>query len=155
MTLEETPYSEQAFPKDITLFRVCQLLVKLFRNHEEEKRYWADTRIFNYIIPEKDYVYHGTSEAAKGLPNPYYEHVVPRKVLRDECHRLIQNRCLNDDEIAILLMKHWKIVGITKEEQGIIDGKHKSDMPEDWSFEKGDTFARFNHKDVNIEIVPI
>ena len=82
MTSEDEPYPKQGFPKDITLFRVCQLLVKLFRNHEEEKRWWADTRIFNYIILEKDYVYYGTSKDAEDLSNPYHEHVVPRKVLR-------------------------------------------------------------------------
>ena len=159
MTSEDEPYPKQGFPKDITLFRVCQLLVKLFRNHEEEKRWWADTRIFNYIILEKDYVYYGTSKAAEDLSNPYHEHVVPRKVLRDECHRLIQEGNLSDDEIASLLMKHWKIVGITKEEQGKVDGVHKQDMPDiekgkKWSFEEGDTFARYNHEEVNIEIVP-
>ena len=154
MTSEETSNSKSAFPKDVILFRTCQLLVKFFRNLEEEGR-GAHTRIFNYILhPEKDYVYHGTSVAAKDLPNPYPEHAVPCAILRNECHRLIRERKLGDDEIANLLMKHWKIVGITKEEQGIIDSIHKSDMPEGWSFETGDTFARFNHKDVNIEIVP-
>ena len=153
MTSEETSSPKLTFSKEDIVFRTCQLLVKFFRNLLEEGR-GAHSRIFNYILhPEKDYVYHGTSEAAKGLPNPYPEHAVPCAILRSQCDRLIREGNLSDDEIASLLMKHWKIVGITKEEQGIIDGVHRQNMPEDWSFETGDTFARFNHKDVNIEIV--
>ena len=145
----------KVFSNDVIVFRTCLLLVKFFRNHQEEGR-GAHSRIFNYILhPEKEYVSYGISESAENTQSHHPEHAVPCAVMRDECFKLIQHNNLGDGEIAALLMKHWKIVTITKEEQKILDAEYKSTMPEEsdnskWCFETGDTFARFTKKGIKI-----
>jgi hypothetical protein len=46
---------------------------------------------------------------------------------------------LNDEEIAKLLQKHWKVSIITKEEANHIDYelKCKTTMPAGWCFDEG------------------
>ena len=138
----------------------CQLLVGFFRKHVEEEDKGQPkglhSRIFQYVLhPEKDYVYYGASESASEDAPNHPEHVVPCAVLISECCRLVREK-KTDDEIVPLLMKHWKIVAITKDEQGRLDNKHglnlKSSMPKGWSFETGDTFERL--VEAEIKVIP-
>ncbi len=57
---------------------------------------------------------------------------------------MIREAKFADHEIAGLLKKHWKVANITKDEQHKLDHEYclKSEMPYDWRFEDGDTFAR-------------
>jgi hypothetical protein len=137
------------------VFRACKALVGLFRDQIESGRRCVHSRIFNYVLhPEEEYVQCGRSRALKAGDKPHPEHVVPCKVLQDECFRLIEHGTLTDSEIATLLQRHWKIAKITKEEARRLDSemKLKSSMPGNWRFEDGDTFARFEV--ANISIVP-
>lgn len=141
------------YPKDEILFRACKVLVKHFKNHVEEGRQVIHTRIFNYFLhPEKEFVYYGASRAVSPNTKNHLEHAVPCAVLINECFRIIKEDNLQDEEIARLLKKHWKIVNITKNESKIIDFKLglKSKMPEGWSFESGNTFVRFKLADIDI-----
>lgn len=97
------------------------------------------------LHPEKEFVYAGQSKKVNTVTPTHPEHVVPCAKLITECQRLIKVETLPDEEIATLLQKHWKVATITKEEQGILDSKlnYKSKMPANWTFETGDTFARF------------
>lgn len=143
------------FTKDEILYRVCKILVKLFKNQIEEKRESVHSRIFNYILhPEDRYVYYGASRKVTSHTKNHPEHAVPCATLINECFRLIKENILQEEEIASLLKKHWKIVIITKDESKTLDFKLrlKSKMPTGWSFETGDTFERF--KLANIDIVP-
>ena len=49
-----------------------------------------------------------------------------------------------------MLMKHWKVALITKDQAREIDRHYKSEMPEGWTFETGDTMARLS----GIELLP-
>ena len=51
-----------------------------------------------------------------------------------------------DEQIAPLLAKHWKIATITVAEKNYLDFElgYKSKMPDGWTFEEGDTFARLH-----------
>jgi hypothetical protein len=138
------------------LFRTCQTLVRLFRNQVEENRLVVHSRIFNYVLhPEMKYVHFGVSANVTSESKTHPEHVVPCAVLINEIFRLIEEKVLDDDEIASLLQKHCKIVTITKEEAKHIDStlKLRSKMPPGWSFEQGDTYERLHR--ANIKIVPI
>jgi hypothetical protein len=106
------------------------------------------------LHPEKEFVYAGhsakvTTETSKRDTHP--EHVVPCATLITECQRLIKAGTHSDEAIAVLLQQHWKVATITKEERVVLDYKfgYKSNMPTNWTFETGNTFARF----VEAEIV--
>lgn len=130
---------------DDIVIRVCRALVSLFSDQIEAGYDCVHTRVFSYVLhPEIDYVYCGTSVTVKGNTAPYAEHVVPCAILVDECLRLLKEKKFNQKQIASLLMQHWKIAIISKDEANILDSelKLKETMPEGWSFESGDTFAR-------------
>lgn len=143
------------FSKDEILFRACKLLVMHFKNNIEEGREVMHTRIFNYFLhPEEMFVYYGASQAVTSNTKNHIEHAVPCAVLINESFRIIKENSLQDEELANLLKKHWKIVKITKSESQKLDFELglKSTMPESWSFEAGNTFERF--KKAKIDIVP-
>jgi hypothetical protein len=142
------------FTNEQILYRTCETLVRLFRNQFEEERPAVHTRIFNYVIhPEARYVHCGVSTSVTNESKNHPEHVVPCAVLINEVFRLFEESNLEDNDIAKLLQKHWKIVTITKEEANHIDStlKLKSKMPSGWTFENGDTFERLNL--ANIEVI--
>ena len=128
------------------VYETCLLLVTHFRNLIQHGKTGFNTRIFSYMLhPEKEFVYAGKSEKV-GTDTPTHpEHVVPCAKLITECQRLIREGKHSDEQIASLLQKHWKVATITKEEQKHLDSRlgYKSSMPDGWTFESGDTFARF------------
>lgn len=129
-------------------YRACLALVTLFRAQAKANLKNVHSRVFNYILhPEQHYVHVGQSVNVKADVATHPEHVVPCAVLVKECFRLIESGMSTDDEIAAMLQRHWKIVTITKTEAKRLDQefKLKSKMPDDWSFETGDTFARLEN----------
>ncbi|MDI7775151.1 hypothetical protein [Asticcacaulis sp. EMRT-3] len=73
------------------------------------------------------------------------EHVIPCKVVIEECHEMLA--CgKSDDEIATFIRDHVKVVLISKEEQERLDGREhglRQIMPKEWVL-GGDIFARLN-----------
>lgn len=138
------------------VYETCLLLVTHFRNlvfHGRDIGF--HTRLFSHMLhPERDFVFAGKSTKV-GTNTPIHpEHVVPCAILVTECQRLIKEGRYSDPEIARLLQKHWRVATITKDEQKHLDFdlKLKSKMPDGWTFENGDTFARFTV--AKIELMP-
>lgn len=132
------------------VYETCLLLVTHFRNliQLNKNGFGFNTRIFSHMLhPEKEFVYAGQSEKVTTETPTHPEHVVPCAMLVTECQRLIRAGNHSDEAIAVLLQKHWKVATLTKEEQKILDSKfklgYKSNMPANWTFETGNTFARF------------
>jgi hypothetical protein len=139
------------------IYKTCLLLVEHFHHCLQNGLRGQNTRIFSYILhPEKEYVAIGRSQEVINGALSHPEHVVPCKKLITETFRLI-NKGMPKEEIAELLAKHWKIVYISKEQAAYLDRKEglnlKHDMPTDWCFESGDTFARLRL--ANIDIFPL
>lgn len=107
------------------------------------------------LHPEEEFVYVGKSKKVDADTPTHPEHAVPCAKLITECQRLIREGKHSDEQIASLLQKHWKVATITKEEQKHLDSGlgYKSEMPDGWTFENGDTFARF--KLAGIVILPL
>jgi len=145
--------SASACSKDEILFKTCQLVVQWVKLHVDDRRGGLHTRIFSHILnPELDYVCAGISREAFEADRSarYFEHVVPCRTLIVELRRLVACNERSADEIASMLMKHWKVALITKDQAREIDRHYKSEMPEGWTFETGDTMARLS----GIELLP-
>ncbi len=145
--MKQTSISENNAPD--VVYATCILLVAHFRNliQLSKNGLGFHTRIFSHMLhPEKEFIYAGQSEKVTTETPTHPEHVVPCAVLVTECQRLIKAGTHSDEEIAVLLKKHWKIATITQEERQFLDGKsnlgYKSKMPINWTFETGNTFAR-------------
>lgn len=137
------------------VYETSLLLVAHFRNliHLSKSGFGFNTRIFSHVLhPESEFVYAGQSEKVTNETPIHPEHVVPCATLITECKRLIKAETHSNEQIAILLRKHWKIATITKEEQKILDFKlgYKSKMPEGWTFETGNTFERFERANIRL-----
>ena len=138
--------------KNEVVYETCLLIVRHFRNLVEHNGYGFNSRIFSHMLhPEKEFVFAGTSEELNQNSSVHPEHVVPCAVLISECRRLIKEG-FTDSQIATLLQKHWKVAHITKEEAHKLDSelRLKSVMPEGWSFEAGNTLARFEVAKINL-----
>ncbi|WP_146164454.1 hypothetical protein [Agitococcus lubricus] len=130
------------------VYKTCLLLVHHFHNliYHSDRKTGFHTRIFSHVLhPEKAFVYVGQSEKVTAETPTHLEHVVPCAILISECKRLIKagNHTLQD--IAVLLQTHWNVAIITKKEQTFLDVDlgYKSTMPDGWTFETGNTLARF------------
>ena len=140
--------------KEKEVYKTALLLVEHFSHCNQRGGLGLHSRIFSYMLhPEEEFVAAGQSQAVIDGANHHLEHVVPCAVLISEVNRLI-NKGMPKEEIAELLTKHWKIVIISKEEAGHLDGKEglnlKTKMPEGWQFETGDTFRRLELAKINI-----
>lgn len=129
------------------VYETCLLLVAHFRNLLfNGKNFGFHTRLFSHMLhPEREFVFAGKSTKVDSDTPTHPEHVVPCAVLVTECQRLIKEGQYSDPEIARLLQKHWRVAAITRDEQKRLDSdlKLKSKMPDGWTFDNGDTFARF------------
>lgn len=137
--------------KNKIVYETSLLLVQHFKQCMEDER-GVHSRIFNYILhPENNYVLVGESQAVKDGAKIHPEHVVPCVVLIEEVHNMIRRK-ISDNEIAKFLSLHWKIVNISKEEASKLDSKNglnlKSSMPDEWSFESGNTYARLKKANI-------
>jgi len=114
--------------------------------HMWEESGSSDSRLLQEpLIPE---VFVVVGKSRKGTSRK--EHVVPRVVICDICHRLYDQGATIED-VAQVIKKLLKIVLIDKEEQKYLDHKLnlKQVMPDDWDFKEGDIFKRL--KEANIE----
>ena len=99
------------YTNDEIVFRTCQVLVRLFRNHlEEGRKDKMHSRIFERVLhPEEDYVFAGVSKNVSSSSQNHPEHVVPCAFMQSEVIRLLENGVLSEDEIAALLQKHCPV----------------------------------------------
>ncbi|MCC2636588.1 MAG: hypothetical protein K0Q68_307 [Moraxellaceae bacterium] len=138
---------------DDILYKTSLLLVQHFKQRLENKGVLGiHSRIFSIILhPEQSLTLIGRSRAVIDEEPIHPEHVVPCAVLIRESCRLIEAG-VPDTTIAALLAKHWRIAHISKNEAARLDGKAglnlKSEMPEGWCFETGDTLARLQKAEI-------
>ncbi|WP_114416167.1 hypothetical protein [Marinospirillum perlucidum] len=140
--------------KEESVYRASILLVKHFQDCLEREGLGLHSRIFNFILhPEFYFVGVGESQEVIDGEPAHPEHIVPCAVLIEESCKLIKQG-VSTEKIAGLLSKHWKIGMISKRQASYIDSKCglglKNKMPEDWSFETGNTYERL--KLANIEL---
>ena len=140
-----------------TVYKTALLLVEHFRDCMARDDRGINSRIFSHILhPEKHFITVGQSQEVINGKDTHPEHVVPCATLIEESCRLIKED-VPDTKIAELLTKHWKIANISKDQANYLDTKNglnlKYAMPEGWSFETGDTYARL--KLAGIELLPI
>ena len=138
--------TESRSPKDKIVLKTCMRLVSHFRNLHENKGLGFHTRLFSHMLhPEREFVFAGRSVNVNQDTDTHPEHIVPCAVLISECRRMISQGA-TDEQIAPLLAKHWKIATITVAEKNYLDFElgYKSKMPDGWTFEEGDTFARLH-----------
>ena len=135
----------------------CKLIIHHYRNliqYSPDRSIGFNTRIFSHMLhPELHFVSAGKSTEVNGESATHPEHIVPCAVLIAESKRLIREGKLSDDEIAKLLAKHWKVATITKAEAHRLDYELglKSNMPDGWSFEHGDTLERLNTAGIKLQ----
>ncbi len=100
-----------------------------------EEKGSSDTRLLEGLLLPDDLVLAGRSRAWTGAGRR--EHVVPRKVILDECHRLL-GQGEGDDVIAAVIRDHVRIVLITREECERLDRRAglglRQRMPDGWRF---------------------
>lgn len=100
-----------------------------------EEKGSSDTRLLEGLLLPDDLVVVGRSRAWTG--GGRREHVVPRKVVIDECHRLLAQG-EPDEVIAALIRDHVRIVLITREECDRLDRRDglglRQRMPQGWRF---------------------
>jgi len=140
-----------------TVHKTSLLLIEHFRDCMARENRGIHSRIFSHILnPEKHFITVGQSQEVIDGKDPHPEHLVPCATLIEESCRLIKEG-MPDAMIADLLTKHWKIANISKEQAKYLDTKKglnlQYSMPDDWSFETGDTYARL--KLAKIELLPI
>lgn len=108
----------------------------------------SDTRLFmEPLIPEK-FITVGKSK--RGADRK--EHVVPRRALCEECHKMFAEEA-SIEEVAAVIKRHLKIVLISKEEQEYLDHELglKQTMPSGWSFKDGNPFHRLDVANIEYE----
>lgn len=102
----------------------------------------SDTRLLDALILPDVFTLVGRSRAWS--PPGRREHVIPRVVVVNECHRMLE-RGEADDVIAAFIRKHVQIVLISTEECARLDSRDqlglRQTMPAGWSF-GDDVFAR-------------
>lgn len=123
------------------LDRACMRVAMHIRGLYEE-RGSSDTRLLEALFIPDDYTIVGQSDAYSG--RGHREHVVPRKVIIEECHEMLRRK-RGDAEIAGFIKDHLKIVLITLDECERLDRKAhhglRQSMPSGWVV-GDDVFAR-------------
>ncbi|MDO6536248.1 hypothetical protein [Alteromonas stellipolaris] len=111
----------------------------------------SDTRLLERPLISDAFVVVGESEAGTGRR----EHIVPRKVLCSEAHKMFAEGA-SIEEVAELLERFLKVVLITREEQRYMDSAAglglRQRMPEGWNFNDGDSLARLNAAEIKVKL---
>jgi len=121
--------------------------------HMWEETGRSDTRLFiEPIIPDAFVI---VGQSRRG--GTHKEHIVPRVLICDECHRMFKN---GEPVVAVarFIRKYLKVVLISKEEQQLLDKKAhlnmKQTMPKGWTFETGCEFARLKATGIEYDLCP-
>lgn len=112
----------------------------------------SDTRLFMEPLIPDDFVIVGQSKAGAN----HKEHVVPRVVICKKCHEMFHDGA-SIEEVAAFIEKFLKIVKISRDEQKSLDkgNQHnlRQKMPDGWSFEEGDIFARLKIAEIEFNFL--
>lgn len=111
----------------------------------------SDTRLLDHPWIPDELVTVGESHSGKDRR----EHLVPRMAICVKAHDMFSTG-RSVEEVAEFIRAHVKIVLISKEEQERLDNKAHLDlrqkMPEGWTFETGDVFARLTAAGVSYRL---
>jgi hypothetical protein len=122
-----------------------------------EEKGSSDTRLLIEPMIPDDFVLVGQSKAAVDKANQYKEHVVPRMMICEECHRMFEHGACVED-VGRFIRKYLKIVLLTKEEQDRLDKwanlKLRQSMPTGWTFRDGSVFARLEFARIEFDLYP-
>lgn len=138
------------FSRDDLIDRAFLRVAMMMHGMWEEKGS-SDTRLLeNWLIPD-DFVTVGESLAG----TDHREHVVPRMMLCEKAHAMFRDGASIED-VASFLRRFLKIVLISRAEQQRLDNKDqlnlRQKMPDGWSFESGDVFARLAAADIKFRL---
>lgn len=138
-TFSEEELIQRAF------FRVASVMFGMW-----EEKGSSDTRLLlSPLIPDA-FMAVGESVAGK----EYREHVIPRNVICYQCHKMFEEGS-SVETVANFVRKHLRIVYISREEQEKLDKGNQLNlrqrMPDGWSFDSGDLYARFNAAGIKIK----
>jgi hypothetical protein len=127
---------------DAELLERASLRVAMFMRGMWEEKDSSDSRLlFDPWLPDRLTTV-GRSKACMG--EVYREHVVPRVLIAKAVHEMFA-RGRSDEQVALYIREHVKIVEITREEAARLDGKLalnlKTTMLEGWEV-GGDVYAR-------------
>lgn len=138
------------FSKEELIERAFRRVAMMMHGMWEEKGS-SDTRLLEHWLIPDDFVMVGESLVG----SEHREHVVPRIMLCEQAHLMFKNGASIQD-VAAFLRKYLKIVLISRTEQQRLDNKDqlnlRQKMPEGWSFESGDIFARLNIADIKYRL---
>lgn len=85
---------------------------------------------------------------AKGkIAGTTYEHVIPMKLIAGE---LLDREWVSPAEIRLFLDRFYKTCRITIEENRTLNGQLRQTMPDGWSWETGDIWARYLDADIGV-----
>ena len=83
------------------------------------------------------------------------EHIIPRKVIVDQCHQIFSDGGKADDAERLIL-DSVRILRISRSEAQRLNRSEnlnlRQSMPEGWSFETGDKFARIKLAEIEFEL---
>jgi hypothetical protein len=121
--------------------------------HMWEETGRSDTRLFmEPLIPDK-FVIVGESKSG----GTHREHIVPRVVICEQCHRMFQEG-KSIDEVAKFIRKYLKVILVSKDEQDRLDkGANlnlRQRMPDGWTFETGSEFDRLKVAGIEYALYP-
>lgn len=140
-----------------TLEQKLECLRKAISNSKEHILAGDPLRIYSqymrYALDQFIYLNFFTSAEANGLDRQYviHEHVIPHRIVMK---KLLDLHPLTDENIMFVLKRYYIICKITKEEDGRLSNVGlKKKMPPEWNEEDGCVFARYKHREVNIEIL--
>jgi hypothetical protein len=102
----------------------------------------SDTRLLERLLLPDELVVIGRSRALRDGAPFRREHVVPRLVIIEACHAMIEGG-YPDEVLAAFIRDHTKIVLLTPDEAVKLDGLYKQKMPEGW-VAGGDLFERLD-----------
>lgn len=139
------------FTRDELIDRAFLRVAQVMHGMWEEKGS-SDTRLLQEPLIPDTYVVVGESLAG----TDHREHVVPRAVICDHCHTMFAAG-VDLDTVAKHIRRTLKIVRIARDEQIRLDRNDqfglKQKMPDGWSFETGDVFARLKVAQITFKIV--
>jgi len=131
MTAAQAGEALQPFAEE-ELHRRAALRVAMHIRGLWEEKGSSDTRLLEALLIPDRFTLMGRSLAAPG--HGRREHVVPRKVIVDECHRMLVQG-VDDARIAAFIIEHVKIVIISDEECLRLDRTLglRQRMPDGWT----------------------
>ena len=114
-----------------------------------EEKGSSDTRLLLPPLIPDSFVIAGESISGKD----HKEHVIPRNVICSQCHKMFEEGA-SIEAVANFIRKHLMIVYLSKEEQENLDKGDRLNlrqrMPDGWSFDTGDLFARLNESKIKV-----